>query len=465
MKRFLHLVAFLLLTASTFAQAPNRISYQAVIRNSSNVLVTSASVRIKITILQGSASGTAVYSETHLTTTNANGLVSVEIGGGTNTTGNITTINWAIGPFFIKTETDPSGGTNYTISGTSQLLSVPYALYAGKSGNGLPAGSTKGEMLYWDGTQWMIVIVGLPGQYLQLSSSFVPTWAGPAFANITTDAVTSIIGSTAVSGGTISSDGGASVTVRGVVWNTSSNPTISLSTKTSNGTGIGSFTSNLTGLLPATTYYVRAYATNTAGTVYGNEVSFTTPVTTTLTLQATSLADWKNVAVKGADNVSSHDIDLDAAAWTISGLLTLVRGHLKFNLGSIPPGSTIISAKLSLYSNPTPINGDLVNANSGTNNAMYIKRITSAWDGNTITWQTQPTTTTTGQILIPHTAQATLDLIDLDVTELVTAMFTGGNSYGFMMQLTNESVFNIRQFCSNNHPNTAKRPKLVVTYQ
>ncbi|MEI7979974.1 MAG: hypothetical protein WCI53_14085, partial [Bacteroidota bacterium] len=90
----------------------------------------------------GSANGTAVYVETQTPTTNANGLASIEIGSGTLVSGNFATINWANGPYFIKTETDPSGGTNYTITGTSQLLSVPFALYAEKSGNPiLQAGS------------------------------------------------------------------------------------------------------------------------------------------------------------------------------------------------------------------------------------------------------------------------------------------------------------------------------------
>ncbi len=81
---------------------------------------------MKISILQGSATGTEVYSETQTPTTNANGLVGIEIGGGAG----FSTINWVNGPYFIKTETDPTGGTNYTITGTNQLLSVPYSLNA-----------------------------------------------------------------------------------------------------------------------------------------------------------------------------------------------------------------------------------------------------------------------------------------------------------------------------------------------
>jgi len=118
-----------------FAQAPQKMSYQSVIRKTDGSLVVNTSVGIKISILQASANGTASYVETQTTTTNANGLATLAIGGGTSVSGTFAGINWASGTYFIKTETDPIGGTNYTISGTSQLLSVPYALYAGSSQN------------------------------------------------------------------------------------------------------------------------------------------------------------------------------------------------------------------------------------------------------------------------------------------------------------------------------------------
>ena len=135
MKKIYSILAGLLLTASVFAQAPQKMSYQAVIRNTSNALITSTPVGMQISVLQGSSTGTAVYVETQTPSTNANGLVSLEIGGGTVVSGNFSTINWANGPYFIKTETDPTGGTVYTITGTNELMSVPYALF---SANGTP---------------------------------------------------------------------------------------------------------------------------------------------------------------------------------------------------------------------------------------------------------------------------------------------------------------------------------------
>jgi hypothetical protein len=138
MKQIIALCAAILMNLAMLAQAPNKMSYQAVIRNSSNILITNQTVGIRISVLQGSANGTAIYVETQTPATNANGLVSIEIGGGAVVSGNFSTIDWANGPFFIKTETDPLGGTNYIISGTSQFLSVPYALYAETAGSNIP---------------------------------------------------------------------------------------------------------------------------------------------------------------------------------------------------------------------------------------------------------------------------------------------------------------------------------------
>ena len=136
MKKLLILSVIIALTISVFAQSPQKMSYQAVIRNSSDQLITSHAVGMQISILQGSAEGTPVYVETQTPTTNANGLVTIEIGGGTIVTGTFAGIDWSTGVYFIKTETDPTGGTSYTITGTNQILSVPYALYSKAAGNG-----------------------------------------------------------------------------------------------------------------------------------------------------------------------------------------------------------------------------------------------------------------------------------------------------------------------------------------
>lgn len=133
MKKLYTLLATLLVTASIFAQAPEKMSYQAIVRDASDALVVSTPVGMQISILQGSASGTAVYVETQTPTTNANGLVSIEVGSGSVVSGTFNTIDWSTNSYYIKTDVDPTGGTSYSISGTSQLLSVPYALFAKSS--------------------------------------------------------------------------------------------------------------------------------------------------------------------------------------------------------------------------------------------------------------------------------------------------------------------------------------------
>jgi uncharacterized protein (TIGR02145 family) len=134
--KLLFAVIFLLAVVLTDAQAPQKFSYQAVVRNASNALVTNAPVGVRISVLQGGVNGTLVYMETHTAVTNANGLVTLQIGSGSVQQGVFANIDWAAGTYFLKTETDPSGGTNYSITSTQQLLSVPYALYANEAGNG-----------------------------------------------------------------------------------------------------------------------------------------------------------------------------------------------------------------------------------------------------------------------------------------------------------------------------------------
>ena len=495
----------LLIGTSIFAQAPQKMSYQAVIRNTSGALVTSSSVGMKISILQGTLAGTVVYAETQTASTNANGLVSLEIGSGTIIIGTFSGINWGNGPYFIKTQTDPLGGTNYTIASSSQLMSVPYALFsangtpgpqgptgptgltgsigaigpqgpigltgsqgpigltgavgatgpqgpigltgpqgpigltgavgatgpqgpigltgsqgpigltgavgatgaqgpigltgavgaqgpigltgavgatgaqgpigltgavgatgaqgsigltgavgatgltgpagatgaqgligltgavgatgpqgpigltgavgatgltgpagaigsqgpigltgpAGATGpqgpigltgavgtngtNGtFPPGTVAGEMNYWNGTAWVPVAPGSNNQNLTFCNG-VPTW-GPCpvvLPIVTTTAVSSITNTSASSGGSITNNGGATVSAWGVCWSTSANPTLANSFS-QNTVSSSSFSSPLNSLTQNTTYYVRAYATNSAGTAYGNQVSFTT---------------------------------------------------------------------------------------------------------------------------------------------------------------------------------------------
>ena len=133
-KFFLSLLALLTITTFTFSQAPEGFKYQAVVRDANTTILANQTVGMQLTIQQGSIGGTAVYTETFAATTNAYGLVNLEIGTGTSTD-DFTTIDWANGPYFIETAVDLAGGTSYSIMGTSQLMSVPYALHANTAEN------------------------------------------------------------------------------------------------------------------------------------------------------------------------------------------------------------------------------------------------------------------------------------------------------------------------------------------
>ena len=146
MKFFFLISISLLISINLSAQVPQKMSYQAVIRNFNNVLVTSAPIGIKISILKETSPSVYLisYVETQTATTNAHGLVSLQIGTGSVVTGTFTNINWATGPYLIKTETDLTGGNSYSVVGITELTSVPYSLYSANGPIGLtgPAGST-----------------------------------------------------------------------------------------------------------------------------------------------------------------------------------------------------------------------------------------------------------------------------------------------------------------------------------
>ncbi len=134
MKQTLLTTALLITTVLAFAQAPQGINYQAVVRDAGGNELVSQAVSLRMTILENNT--TTVYQETHSATTNGFGLVNLVIGQGSATQGTFNTIDWSTGNYFAQTEVDVSGGTNYSLMGSQQLMSVPYALYAETSGGG-----------------------------------------------------------------------------------------------------------------------------------------------------------------------------------------------------------------------------------------------------------------------------------------------------------------------------------------
>lgn len=165
-----------------------------------------------------------------------------------------------------------------------------------------------------------------------------------------------------------------------------------------------------------------------------------------------------------ADNlgVGHFPQELGAETWTINGVQVEVRSIFKFDLSQLS-NTAIGKAQLSLYSNPTPFTANLSTPNFGTSNQFFIQRVSSSWDPTGQFWSTQPPVDTTHELLIPQTNASTLDLPNIDVTQLVKDMIANGNN-GFEIRLQNEVIYNSRIFCSSSYPDSTKVPTLYITY-
>lgn len=165
---FLLTLAIIFISGSLYSQAPGAFKYQAIARDNSGTLMDNQSVSFQISILQGSTSGTNVYTENHNVSTNSFGLVNLEIGNGSTVSGNFSNITWGSNAYFVQVKLDPAGGTAYQLMGTSQLMSVPYALYAESSGSGgggatvisdlsdvNSSGVLTNQILKWNGSSWV----------------------------------------------------------------------------------------------------------------------------------------------------------------------------------------------------------------------------------------------------------------------------------------------------------------------
>lgn len=413
MKRVFTVLAIIVFNLNGFlmpqagAQSPQKMSYQAVIRNSSNQLITNQTVGLQVQILQGSTNGIVVYSEIQTPGTNANGLISIEIGGGNG----FDAIDWSNGPYFIKVETDPNGGTNYTISGTSQLLSVPFALYANTAENltgtlnetdPVFAASAANGITSFDLTDWTAayswgnhanagyltsftetdpiftasasstitnanitnwnsafdwgnhalagyLIAEVDGSITNelqsisisndsiflsdggkvrlpdkvegvniLNDSLFITYSygqvvnagyvgsgspGTSLSSVVTIDVTDINYTNAYVNAEITSSGNEFILNKGVCLSKNANPSLNDTVYTA-GTGTGSFTINCNLLLPNTFYYVRAFATNTLGTTYGNELSFLTKALTVPDITTVAISNITNTTAFSGGNIT-----------------------------------------------------------------------------------------------------------------------------------------------------------------
>jgi surface protein len=260
MKKYITIIFLLFICLNINAQAPQGFNYQATVRNSSGDLVMNQNVYLKFKILQGSQTSVSSYEEVHSLLTDDLGHVSLLIGQGDATTGIFSELDWSLGNYFLSIEIDT--GNVFVAMGTTQFFSVPYALYSESSGSSenssLPNGTSNGDTLEWNAS----------------TSSWDINSSNNTF-DIKTLQIDYYSNNSGRSGGEVISDGGSSVTARGIVWGVNPDPMID-GDKTTDGTGSGTFISELTNLSESTTYYYRAYATNSNRTVYGTTYSFQT---------------------------------------------------------------------------------------------------------------------------------------------------------------------------------------------
>lgn len=278
------LLLVLVSTATMFAQAPSLISYQAVIRNSTNQLVANSNVGMQISIIQGSTSGTTVYVERQFPTTNSNGLISIEIGGGTVVSGVFNNIDWSTGAYFIKTETDLNGGSNYTITGTSQILSVPFALYAKKSADGFSGN-------YSDLTNKpTLSTVATSGSYTDLTSK--PTLSTVANTGNYSDLTNKPVLSTVATSGSFSDLTNKPTTIEG--YGITNSPKIIAGVSGANGTGY---------------------------TVSGYTITFTTPfsVIPTATVSLNGNPSYASPYIVSILSISKTQMTVGVYTWINSG--------------------------------------------------------------------------------------------------------------------------------------------------
>ena len=260
-----------------------------------------------------------------------------------------------------------------------------------------PKGVNTGDMQYWNGTQWVLIPAGAYGQQLFFCNG-IPVWGGCPPV-LTTAAISSITANSAVSGGNITLDGGSPVIARGVCWSTSLNPTIA-DNKTTDGNGIGSFVSNITGLSPNTHYYIRSYATNSAMTGYGNELDFTTlcefypTVGVSIEASTNPVCDGSIVSLQAA---STNGGLLPVYQWKINGVSVGTNNSVyMYTPTNNDAVQCILTSSLPCTSTPALSNTIIITVNPMLSVGVTIAAsVNNVCAGNTVTFTATGTNTGT----------------------------------------------------------------------
>ena len=271
--RLLLVFNFFVCIEMAVAQNANGFNYQAIVRNATGVLMLNQNVDFKLHLIENSPTATPIYTEIHNVTTDDLGQVNLIIGKGVNVFGDFATINWSSTTFFLMIELNVGNG--FVAMGTTQLMSVPFAMYAQKTAdNGIPNGSQFGQMLYWNGAAWATLAPGTNGTTLRWCAD-QPTWGSCKpkikIINIQKDLLTE---NTVVLRYNLQDDGGEPLTGLGAIYGISPNPSENTYTAPNLDYGIGIDTFKLTNINYNTTYYFKVFATNSVGISVSETISF-----------------------------------------------------------------------------------------------------------------------------------------------------------------------------------------------
>ncbi len=343
-----------IISITALAQAPQKVSYQAIARQASGVVISNAPIGVKFIIYQGSIGGTISYEETHNPTTNQFGLFTLFIGGGSPSIGAFNTINWAIGPYFIETLIDPAGGTSYSSIGTQQLMSVPYALFAEKAGNASPTPTITGNGL--------AIVTPTTGSLFSVS---VPT---PALNYASGTNVLSLTQGTSVTTTTLSGSGSNTITITG----------LGATTVTPNGAG-------------------SIFTINTPSYTAGSGISISSGI---ITNTATSITPTINInSPNTITNPLSGVYNISVPSYTAGSGISISSGIITNTVTSITPtliagtnmivNPTIASNSYTVsspnYSLSTPSNTLLLLSNGINNSTAIIPTQLLSLSGSTLT--------------------------------------------------------------------------------
>jgi uncharacterized protein (TIGR02145 family) len=357
------------------------------------------------------------------------------------------------GSVAIGTST-PASAAALDITSTTQGLLLPRLTYVQKTAIVNPVAGlilfcsdcgTNGEMQLYNGTSF-VNMIGATAQF-----------AMPAISSTT--AITAITNNSATSGGVINSDGGASITARGIVWGTNPVPTIALATKTTDGTGVGTYTSSITGLTSGVTYYVRAYATNSLGTKYGSEIRFNTAqalatlaaTSTASAIGATTATSGGNITYNGGATVTVSGVVWSTTSTPTTALATkttngAVNGVYTNTITGLTPGTLYyvrsyatnsVGTSYGAQTSFTTLNTPTI---SGTASATSISSSTATLSG-TITADGGASITTRGLVYGTSSLSSTFSVTSGTGTGTYTINLTGLNP---------ATTYYVRSFATNS---------------